>query len=348
MIGCAFDMIFCNKPSLMPSHPSISASLAKGLIDFTQSQGVEKSDLLAGSKLEWETLNAPNARIGLRQYKALVTTVQVLSGDPSIPLRWAASVDMSELSIVGLIMNSAATMGDAFQQMQRYSSLVLETPSKSAGPALQLEASPNGVWVIEQRDLPFDFPELTEMSFARLTCGPRRFLDRPHILEVHFSHESLGYDSVYEQVFACPVTFGRKRNAMRIHPDTASWPVATQPDYVHGILTDHADKLLEQTLNPDTVSERVTRYLATHIHTGEISADRVAFDLGMSRQTLYRRLAEEETGFRALIQSVRLSLAKEHLSKGRSVAETAYLLGYSDAAAFSRAYKRLTGRSPKS
>jgi AraC-like DNA-binding protein len=80
---------------------------------------------------------------------------------------------------------------------------------------------------------------------------------------------------------------------------------------------------------------------------GDLSIERVARQLGMSRQTLYRRLKEEGTTFEEILNAKRGQLAIRYLGLDRSsVKSAAYRLGFSDPAAFSRAFKRWTGRSP--
>ena len=81
--------------------------------------------------------------------------------------------------------------------------------------------------------------------------------------------------------------------------------------------------------------------------SGEVGIDRVARQLGMSRQTLYRRLKAEGVTFEAILEAKRRSLAIRYLGIHRlSVKAAAYKLGFSDPAAFSRAFKRWTGSSP--
>jgi AraC-like DNA-binding protein len=81
--------------------------------------------------------------------------------------------------------------------------------------------------------------------------------------------------------------------------------------------------------------------------TGEATIDRVARELGMSRQTLYRRLKAEGVTFEEILDAKRRSLAIRYLGIHRvSVKAAAYKLGFSDPAAFSRAFKRWTGVSP--
>ena len=72
----------------------------------------------------------------------------------------------------------------------------------------------------------------------------------------------------------------------------------------------------------------------------------VARAFGVSRQTLYRRLKLEGVTFEDLIDEVRARLARYKLEWGKSVADVAHQLGYSDRAAFSKAFKRWTGTTP--
>ena len=80
--------------------------------------------------------------------------------------------------------------------------------------------------------------------------------------------------------------------------------------------------------------------------SGEIGIERVAGDLGYSRQTLYRRLKAEGITYEQLLDGLRRRLAVRFMREGLSVKEAAYRLGFSDPAAFSRAFKRWTGSSP--
>ena len=83
------------------------------------------------------------------------------------------------------------------------------------------------------------------------------------------------------------------------------------------------------------------------IGSSEVSIDRVARQLGMSRQTLYRRLKAEGVTFEEILDVKRRSLAIRFLGIHRlSVKAASYKLGFSDPAAFSRAFKRWTGVSP--
>lgn len=252
------------------------------------------------------------------------------------------------MSIVGLIMNASATMADAFAQMQRFSRLTLETEGVSDGPRFQLVPRDGQLWMVDTRSNPGAFPELTEAAFARLVCWPRRFLPEPHVLEVHLAYPAPAYSAEYDRVFGCPVTFGSDWSALRLDPRIASWPVALQPRYVFGVLTERADGLLNELEGARTLRDRVEGVLLPLLHTGEVTADAVARALGFSRQTLFRRLKAEDLTYEQVLDGLRHRMALHYLRGRRaSVNETAYLVGYSEPAAFSRAFKRWTGRSPR-
>jgi AraC-like DNA-binding protein len=97
-----------------------------------------------------------------------------------------------------------------------------------------------------------------------------------------------------------------------------------------------------------TFRREVEQRLEPLLERGAVRIEAVARALGCSRQTLYRRLREEGTTFAALLDGLRRRLALLYLrEQGLSVKETAYRLGFSEPAAFSRAYKRWTGSSPR-
>ncbi len=90
----------------------------------------------------------------------------------------------------------------------------------------------------------------------------------------------------------------------------------------------------------------VERRLEPLLASGEVGIERLARDLGYSRQTLYRRLKAEGVTYEQLLDGLRRRRALGFMREGLSVKDAAYRLGFSDPAAFSRAFKRWTGSSP--
>jgi hypothetical protein len=107
---------------------TMAAGIARGLANYVVSQGVSAEALGHASGLDLFMLDDPEARIPFERFKALLCAGQTLSGDPALALHFAESVDLSEMSIVGLLTHACETMMDAFVQIQRYNRLVHDRP----------------------------------------------------------------------------------------------------------------------------------------------------------------------------------------------------------------------------
>lgn len=326
----------------------MAAGIARGLVDFAVSRGADRAALLARAGVRPEDLVDQDARLPILSYVTLMKAAQTLTADPALALHYGESVDMSEVSIVGLITNASETMMDAFNQMQRFGLLVMDRPPEQAGPRLVLHEPPGEMWMEDRRPTPNLFPEAGEEMFARLTCGPRRFLPRPHVLEVHFTHPAPPYRAEYDRIFQCPVVFDSRWNAMKMDASLGTHRVQLQPRYVFGVLSERAEQLLKSLETAKTVRARVEGALMPILHTGDVSMDLIAEKLGLSRQTLARRLKDEDVTYEQALDNLRHRMALHYLDgRKASINETAYLVGFSDPSAFSRAFKRWTGKSPR-
>ena len=124
---------------------------------------------------------------------------QEACGDPALALHFGEAVELSEMSIVGVLDHGDGTMADAFAQINRYADLVVETGS--AAPRIVVEQRGGEVWIVDTRPSPNAFPELTESTFARMVCGERRFFGRSRLRAVRFTHPAPPYRAEYERVF---------------------------------------------------------------------------------------------------------------------------------------------------
>jgi AraC-like DNA-binding protein len=131
-------------------------------------------------------------------------------------------------------------------------------------------------------------------------------------------------------------------NTLEAGAAAVSWP-----RFVEGLLGGIA-RLFAQGAHPDhCFSREVEEALVPLLATGEATAAQVADKLGVSRQTLYRRLQAEGTSFQELLAAKRRQLAIRYLGVERvPVKVAAWRLGFSSPAAFSRAFKRWTDISP--
>jgi AraC-like DNA-binding protein len=138
------------------------------------------------------------------------------------------------------------------------------------------------------------------------------------------------------------------RGSCAIHKMGAFSPPAAAASPFGAILSGIARSVVEAMERPSAFRRDVEARIEALLEAGEASIDRVAGDMGLSRQTLYRRLKEEGATFEALLDKLRHRLALRYLREERmSVKAASYRLGFSDPASFSRAFKRWTGNSPR-
>lgn len=327
-------------------EPTVSAGLARNYLAFAASRGADETALGDAAGIDQASLADPDNRVPLASYVKLIRAGKELTGEPGLPLLFAEAIDLSEYSVVGLLSNAAETMMDSAAQLNRYGQLVVEVDI-GEGPRFTYDLKDGEMWMIDQRRNPNDFFELTETTFTRLITGPRRFLPRPHVLEVNVTHPEPAHRDVYDAIWKCPINFNAPCNGMRMDPAFATHRVRLEPQYVFGVLGRHAEQLLKDLESSKATCGRVQALLMPILHTGDISMDAVAAKLGRSRQTLYRNLKDEGVTFEQVLDDLRHKLALHYIEGKRvSVNETAYLVGFSDPSAFSRAFKRWTGRSP--
>ena len=329
------------------SQPTVSAGLAHGFLSYAATLGANEGELSTAAGIDAAQLDDPDNRVALSAYIKLVRTAKKMTGEPGLPLLFAEAIDLSECSVVGLLSNAAETMMDAAAQLNRYGRLVVEV-DVGDGPRFTYEPRNGAMWMIDQRRSPNDFYELTESTITRLITGPRRFLPRPHVLEVHVTHPEPAHRDVYDAIWRCPISFNAPWNAMRMDHTIATHRVRLEPRYVFGVLSKHADQLLKELAASKAARGRVESLIMPILHTGDISMDAIAARIGQSRRTLYRNLKEEGVTYEQVLDELRHKLALHYLEGRRvSVNETAYLVGFSEPAAFSRAFKRWTGKSPR-
>lgn len=330
---------------IVVQQPTIAAGIVAGFVAFLAHRGAAANQLAGQAGIDPRDLDNPDARVPAHQYAMLMGLAQQATGDTGLALRFGAEVGMAEMSILGLIMEAAETMGEAFAQMQRYGRLAVAT-DPGLPPRFALEHRHGALLLVDHRAEPNDFPEVTEEAFAQLACGPRRFLERPHVLGVYVTYPAPAHADLYAEIFGCPVTFQADFNALELHPHVADWPIAGGRRYVLDLLRERGDYLLSEELGTG-VGLRLREALRRVLHQGEASAEGTAKQLGYSRSTLFRRLRSEGTSFSKVVDELRRDVAIAHLNKGRtSLADVAYLVGFSDPAAFSRAFVRWTGQPP--
>jgi AraC-like DNA-binding protein len=328
---------------------TVSAGYLKALLDFAVLNGASEQRLLARADIPVEALADQDNRLSFTRYVALMREAKADTNNPALALEFGAASDMRKFSVVGLISHASANMMEALIQLNRYGRLVVDVEGIADGARFALTDTNGERWMEDRRANPNAFPEMTESTWSRFIVTSRRdFPEHTYALAAHVTHAAPAYRARYEELWQVPVTFSSHWNAIRSDP---SWErVQIQPDnrYVFGVLTERGDALLKGLESAETVRGKVEALIMPILHTGEVSVETIAAKLNTSRQTLYRQLKDENATFEQVLDDLRRRMALDYIAaKKVSVNETAYLVGFSDPASFSRAFKRWTGKSPR-
>ena len=152
----------------------------------------------------------------------------------------------------------------------------------------------------------------------------------------------------FDRLAGCPVRFGANFNGITFRPGTLDLPLATHDPELVAHLSDLAAARFRSSGAADqSTRAKVEAILIRELPGRILSADEVATELGFTRRTLSRRLKQDGVSFRDIVEQVRHDLAKTYLRDGLSISDIAFYLGYSDHAAFSTAFRRWEGQSPR-
>jgi AraC-like DNA-binding protein len=168
-------------------------------------------------------------------------------------------------------------------------------------------------------------------------------------LAVHFKHAPRGDVSVYEEHFGCPVCFRAGRDALLVSEESIDVPNKLGDETIVAYFDRHLEQQLAVHV-PDTDLElRVRRAVASVLSEGVPPVSTIASELAMSARTLQRRLAKEGHSFQSVVDTARKDLAQRLLAEtDYSLAEVAFLTGFSEQSSFTRAFRRWAGQTPRS
>ncbi|WP_068300438.1 AraC family transcriptional regulator [Pararhodobacter sp. CCB-MM2] len=331
------------------SQPSMAAGFAASFLDFACARGVSRDALLGASGLTESDLADQDNRIPVAAYQTLIDAAMQLSGDTALLLRHTMETRLETMSIVGQIVHASSSLAHSFEQLNRYVRLMVDT-GRAEGDRFELHPDGTDLWIIDHLPVPDRDYLVVESGFARLISEfTRGFPTKPFARELQVTYPAPPHAEAYPEILGVPTRFSAARNALRVDRDWLDVPFDAPNTYVFGLFTRHADALMESLKATDTIRARVETQILPELHEGNLSMDRVARQLGMSRQTLYRRLKDEGVTFAELHDELRQKMARDYLSTRRvSVNEAAYLLGFSEASSFVRAFRRWTGMNPSS
>ena len=329
----------------MPWEERSSNVLGRHILKKLSDGGIDADPILSGLKLTRAEFNSPKTRIPTKKIDLLFEAAADALKDNSFGVRFGLEFDPREIGLLAYLGFCSHTLIDAINNFAQYLRVF------SDDVAIAVEKQKDSLLV----ELKLDDPEAyfmrqsNEASLSLLLSVYRQFATRSVIpIEVHFRHSRLAKEDEFKRIFKCPIYFTSEHLGFVFDFDDVDIPLATADDRLFVILRNYCDEILASHANEQRpFVSLIESHIVDALPTGKAVLSSIAAKVGMSERTLSRRLADEGTSFLYLRNRLRMQIAAEYLeSNDLSLAQIAFLLGFSETSAFNHAYKRWYGKTP--
>lgn len=323
---------------------TVGTTASRALLMASDQLGLDRQALLEAAGLTMTAVEDPDGRLTVDQVARLWKAALDASDDPSLGLRMALAVPFGAYRVIDFLAASAPTVGEGIMRMARYFPLV--------NAALAWEISHEGSQVrvtLEQPGAPEGLPKsLIEYALIVTILHLRHASGfQWPLVEVTCAFPAPSDTRDHEVVLGCPVRFGQTRNSFVMTRATWDLPGRAASNDLLTTLEAHAARMLASLDAARVTSRRVAELIVEELEGGDPSLARIARRMALSARTLQRRLADEQTTFADVLDETRRHVAQAYVKdRGLALTEVAYLLGFSEQSAFSRAFQRWWGMPP--
>lgn len=323
--------------SLAGSYVNAFIPVARQLYD------IDPYAILRAVDIQPEQLAQPGFRLSLYRTFKLLKIAEDVTGDPLVGLRLGQHVQPKSYEVLGYALMSRSNLQQAIEQLIRFDALIWDvggTRFFREGKFAVLELNPLYVpWVPPQA---FELAISGQVAFGRWITG---FEGAP--FAVSFRHACRGDHAIYADVFGCDVLFDAPRNAVIFPEEYLQMPLRYADPTLARIMIGTGQRLMENYRQETNIANETRALICELLSTAQQDMDSVAQRMGMSGYQLSRRLQGAGYRFPDLVEEVRQDLAGHYLaSADLALTDIAFLLGFSEQSAFTRAFKRWTGQAP--
>jgi AraC-like DNA-binding protein len=315
--------------------------LLTSILSMAKACNVPLLSLLRGLEIDATDLATPGVVVSHRDATTVVRRAMRLM--PMSGLELGQRARITERGALALGQLSAQTLGDAISLSVRF--------AQSAGHLLHVreELRADGHHLLGE---PFPGDQdlqrfLVELTFcASVQMRRQMTLAKYTPTRVSFVCEAPANVQAYENFFGCAVHFGCLHNALSTHPEWLAfglpWANVTANRLSLQLLAQEAERFQSMSALGFSVERAIRRRLPEVVELAQVAAS-----LNLSERTLRRQLAHVGLSYRHLLDESRKSRAFDLMTAGhRSIADIAAATGFADPRAFTRAFKRWTGRPP--
>jgi AraC-like DNA-binding protein len=307
--------------------------------------GIALEPLLAKAGLTERQVADRGARIKVRNQIDFLSLVAQTVEDPFLGFHLAQTCELRELGLLYYVAASSRTLGDVWRRGARYTSVVNEGLSLRYAEGHEITMAFDYVGVprhIDRQQIEFSMTVLVRL------CRQLTARDLAPI-RVAFTHRRNENFSELSAFFGCDVEFGGAADEATFDATFRDLPVVSADAHLNELLTGYGEEALaRRPPNYGSFRAQVENAIVPLLPHGKARAAEIAGNLGVSQRTLARRLAVEGATFSDLLESLRGDLARQYLTDdGLTISQVAWLLGYQEVSAFTHAFKRWTGMTPR-
>ncbi len=324
----------------------ITALFVQKVLQIVQGS-LDPEALLAEAGIDSACMQDAGLMVAASAYYTLLERLAQVDPDPvTLPLRAGAAMRCDDYGAFGLAWKSARTLRGSFERAERYGRVLTSVTR------YQVEQTEKGAWMHLHRggERILGLRLSNEASLAAVLSISRQVSDREiRPLEVRFRHPAPRSIVDHEAWFGCPVSFEADRDALRLSAEDLARPNRLGDEGLTRFFENHLEGEMEKLGARPSVEARLRQALVDSLSEGVPRIATMAEGLGLSTRSLQRSLARQGFSYQALVDDTRRQLACGLLREsGYGLNEIAFMAGFSDQSAFTRAFRRWEGRTPRS
>jgi AraC-like DNA-binding protein len=322
-----------------------SVPAIKQYLQAAESCDVDCQPILDAANIHPEALLDNNKRVSGQAMERLLALLIPASKDPCFGLHSASFVEPASYSVLGYISMNCSTLRETLANTALFEKIVGDMGVSTT----QIE---DGL-VLQRWDCRFQNPlvrrHVIENVLGSWDIYLRNFahLDTALADSVWFEHpapEDPQLLQEYVDVFGCDIRFDQAASGICFNEDFLDMTLPQADKKLLKTLRDHATQVLSEIDRDQPITIRVKNLLRLMLKEREPSSEQIAEKLNMSSRTLQRKLNNEETQYKTVLQEVRLELALYYLENTTlSLDQIAHELGYAETRSFYRSFKQWTG-----
>ena len=326
--------------------PSVLAAAATGVVDCIERNKGDVDRIFGHAGLAPEMAGSPTLQLSLASYCRLFEQCSRITRNDNFGLWFGNQFDPRDLGLWGYATISAPNLGTALGTM------VDLFPLHQQSSSMRLGRNADGLQQLEYR---IEAPEIVERrQDAELSLGMFLNVIRECLgsgwspEEVHFEHPRPEGWREHERAFGAPVFFSQPTNALLLKSEAMATPMPHRDTRLMSAMRLCLEQLSVRDDLRVNVTDRVRVAVRARLPEGFPSLDAVAAELRLSVSVVQRELHRDGLSYRTLVEMTRRDLALSYVQQRQlPFSEIAFLLGYSELSAFSRAVHRWTGVSPR-